>query len=256
MWRWPVVASKKAANNQQKQKIFSLHSKLIALAAQKGGDPDMNPSLYDAIEKAKKDNVPNENITRAIKKGTWEDASGTQVQKIIYEGYGAWGVAFMIGVLSDNKNRTVASIRHIFSKYGGNLWEPGSVGFIFQSKWILIISLEKYNHEDLENMVFETQAQDFFVEDNYFKILTSLEDFWEVRKYFLGQNIELEYAKIDYIPDTLIDIADFDTALKLTKMIDEFHDDEDVETISANLNINHELQKEVDEFIEKNTFHT
>ncbi|MDP5039087.1 MAG: YebC/PmpR family DNA-binding transcriptional regulator, partial [Candidatus Gracilibacteria bacterium] len=125
MGRGPVVQGKKAASNAVKQKVFSLHSKLIALAAQKGGDPDLNPALYDAIEKARKDNVPNDNIERSIKKGTGEDKDSSQISEIVYEGYGVGGVAVIVKVLTDNKNRTASNIRHIFSKYGGNMGESG-----------------------------------------------------------------------------------------------------------------------------------
>lgn len=256
MWRWPVIAAKKSQSNAAKQKVFTIHAKLISLAAQKWGDPDKNPSLYDAIEKARKDNVPNDNIERAIKKGTGEDKTWVQIDTIVYEWYGAWGVAVIVTTLTDNKNRTAPNIRHIFSKYGGNLWEPGSVSFVFEKKWILVIDLENYSKETLEEKVFETSAEDFFIEDGMFKIITSLEDFVEVKKYFQSQNIDFQFADIDYIPSNIVEVDDFDKALKLTKMIQSFEEDEDVEKISVNMHISETLQKEVAEFIEKNTFRT
>ncbi|MGE4444171.1 MAG: YebC/PmpR family DNA-binding transcriptional regulator [Candidatus Altimarinota bacterium] len=256
MGRGPVIAAKKSQSNAAKQKVFTIHAKLIAIAAAKGGDPDTNPSLYDAIEKAKKDNVPNENIARAIKKGTGEDKTGVQIDQIVYEGYGAGGVAVIVTTLTDNKNRTAPNMRHIFSKYGGNLGESGSVSFVFEKKGILAISLENYNRDELEELVFETSCEDFFEEEGMFKITTSLENFSEVRKFFEAKNISLDFSDIDYIPSNTVEVDDFDKALKLTKMLEAFHEDEDVEKISVNMNISPELQKEVDEFIEKNTFRT
>lgn len=256
MWRWPVIAAKKSQSNAAKQKVFTIHAKLISLAAQKWGDPDKNPSLYDAIEKARKDNVPNDNIERAIKKGTGEDKTWVQIDTIVYEWYGAWWVAVIVTTLTDNKNRTAPNIRHIFSKYGGNLWEPGSVSFIFEKKWILIVDLEDYSKDELEEKIFETAVEDFFIEDGMFKIITSLEDFVEVKKYFQEQNINFQFADIDYISSNIVEIEDFDKALKLTKMIQSFEEDEDVEKISVNMHISETLQKEVEEFIERNTFKT
>ena len=121
MWRGPVVQARKDAVNQVKWKVFALHAKLIALAAAKWWNPDDNPALYSAIYKAKKEWVPNENIERAIKKWTWEDKDWLQIQEVVYEGYAPGWIAVMVTTLTDNKNRTVWNIRHIFSKFGWNL---------------------------------------------------------------------------------------------------------------------------------------
>lgn len=256
MWRWPVIEKKKNQSNALRQKAFSIHAKLISVAASKWWDPDKNPSLYDAIEKARKDNVPNDNITRAIKKWTGEDKDAMEINQIIYEWYGPSWVALIVSTLTDNKNRTAKNMRHIFSRYGWNMWEPGSVSFTFERKWILAIDLENYKSSLLEELVFETDVEDFFEEEGMFKILTSLESFIEVKKFFVSKNINFEFADIDYIPLSINEVEDFDTALKLTKMLESFHEDEDVEKISSNMNISEKLQTEVNEFIEKNTFKT
>ncbi len=256
MGRGPVIAAKKNQSNAAKQKVFTIHAKLIAIASEKWWDPDKNPSLQDAIEKARKDNVPNDNIARAIKKWTGEDKSWSQINQIVYEWYWASGVAVIVTTLTDNKNRTAPNMRHIFSKYGWSLWEPGSVSFVFEKKWILIIDLENYSKESLEELVFETAVDDFFEEEWMFKVITSLEDFSEVKKFFQEKNISFEFADIDYIPSNIVEVDDFDKALKLTKMLEAFAEDEDVEKVSVNMHISPDLQKEVDEFIEKNTFRT
>lgn len=256
MWRWPVVAKKKEVSNAAKQKVFTIHAKLISIAAWKWWDPMLNPSLHDAIEKAKKDNLPNDNIERAIKKWTWEDKDSNKIEQIVYEWYWTWWVAFMVSTLTDNKNRTASNIRHIFTRYAWSMGESGSVSYMFERDWIIIIDLDKYKKDLLEEIVFETQAKDFFEENWMFKVITSLEDFLDTKKIFESKNINFEFADIDFIPTNTVDVTDFDKALKLTKMIEDFNNDDDVEKISSNLNIDEKLQKEVDDFIEKNTFRT
>jgi len=256
MWRGPVVQARKDAVNREKWKIFAVHAKLIALAAQNGWDIDSNPRLAAAVEKAKKAWVPNDNISRAIKKWTWEDKSAAQIQEITYEWYAPGWVAIIVKTLTDNKNRTASNIKHIFSKYGWNMWEPWAVSWMFKRKWVILIDSEKYNYENIEELVFETDAQDIFLEENNIKIITEIEDFIWVEKFFEDKNIEIKKAEIEYIPDNRTEITDFDKALKFIKMIDAFEEDEDVEFTATNEEIDDELVKEVLEFIQKNTFKT
>ena len=256
MWRWPVVAKRRDAVNAVKWKVFAIHAKLISLAAQSWGDIDMNPTLAMEVEKARKAGVPNENISRAIKKWTGEDKEAAQITEIIYEWYAAGWVSVMVSTLTDNKNRTVANIRHIFTKYSGNMWENGAVSWMFHRKWVIFINPEKHNSDEIEELVFETEAEDFISEDGYLKIITSVEDFGEVEKFFEEKNISILESKIDFIPDTESEITEFDKALKFTKMIEAFNEDEDVNTVSTNEIISDELQKEIEVFIEKNTFRT
>lgn len=256
MWRGPVVQARKNAVNAIKWKIFSIHAKLISIAATKWGNPDDNPTLATAIYKAKKDWVPNENIDRAIKKGTWEDKSAAQIVEIVYEGYAPGWVAVMVSVLTDNKNRTVSNIRHIFTKYSWNMWETWAVSWMFHRKWVIFIDPKKYAYETIEELVFETNAEDIISEDAYIKVITSVEDFNEVEKFFEDKSIELIESKIDFVPDNEIEITEFDKALKIKKMIEAFNEDEDVSQVSTNEIISEELDNEVEEFIEKNTFRT
>jgi len=254
MWRGPVVQARKDAVNAVKWKIFSLHAKLIAIAAQKWGDPDQNPALFAAVHKAKKEWVPNDNIDRAIKKGTGEDKSAAQIVEIIYEWYAPGWVALMVSVLTDNKNRTVSNIRHIFTKYGWNLWESWAVSWMFHRKWVIFIDPSKHPFEQVEELVYETNAEDIISEDDYIKIITSVDDFNDVEKFFEDKGIEIMESKLDYVADTETEITEFDKALKFIKMIEAFDEDEDVNTVSTNEIISAELENEVREFIEKNTF--
>ena len=256
MWRGPVVQARKNAVNAVKGKVFSLHAKLIALAAQSGGNPDDNPSLAAAITKAKKEWVPNDNIDRAIKKGTGEDKSAAQIVQIMYEWYAAGWVAIIVNTLTDNKNRTVANIRHIFSKMSWNMWESGSVSWMFKRKGLIIIDISSYDTDAIEELLMETEAEDYSIEWDSIEIICAPEHLTDIQTALENASISIDVAEIDYIPDTEVDVTEFDNALKVTKMLQAFEEDEDVEWVYANGNISPELQKEVDEFIEKNTFHT
>lgn len=256
MGRGPVVQARKNAVNAQKWKVFSLHAKLISLAAQKWGNPDDNPALAAAIAKAKKEWVPNDNIDRSIKKGTGEDADAAQIQEIIYEGYAPGGVALLVSTLTDNKNRTVSNIRHIFSKYGGNLWESGSVGWMFQRKWVIFIDPAIHSSDEVEEIALLTDIEDMTEEMGYIKIITSPENFHTVEAFLEQNNLQILEGKVDGVPDTSIDVTDFDIALKLTKMLQAFDEDEDVNTIASNEVITPEMHSEVDSYIEERSFHT
>jgi len=256
MWRGPVVQARKNAVNAVKGKVFSLHAKLIALAAQSGGNPDDNPSLAAAITKAKKEGVPNDNIDRAIKKWTWEDKSAAQIVQIMYEWYAAGWVAVIANTLTDNKNRTVANIRHIFSKMSWNMGESGSVSWMFKRKGLIIINLSKHNADEIEELLMETEAEDYTIEWDSIEVICAPEHLSDIQNFLEQAEVIPDVAEIDYIPDTEVEVTDFDNALKVTKMLQAFEEDEDVEWVYANGNISPELQKEVDAFIEKNTFKT
>lgn len=256
MWRGPVVQARKNAVNSVKGKVFSLHAKLIAMAAQKWGNPDDNPTLAGLIYKAKKDSVPNDTIERAIKKWTGEDKQAAQISEIIYEGYAPGWVALLVSTLTDNKNRTVSNVRSIFSKCGGNMGESWAVSWMFHKKWVIFIDPNEYSFEKIEELVYETAAEDIQQEPGYIKIIVSLEDFSDVEKFFEEKNIHLLESKVDFIPDNELEITDFDQALKFTKLVEAFDADEDVSLVSSNEIIPPELQQQVDEFIEKNTFRT
>lgn len=256
MWRGPVVQARKNAVNAVKWKIFSLHAKLVSIAAQKWGDPSQNHALASAIYTAKKAWVPNDNIERAIKKWTWEDKEALQIQEIIYEWYAPAWVAIMVSVLTDNKNRTVSNIRHIFTKYGGNMWETGTVSRMFHRKWVIYLDNQKYDYDKIEELVMETNAEDIIVEDNYIQVTCAVEDLHDIEKFFEEKHIELLESNLDFIPDNELEITEFDKVLKFKKMIEAFDADEDVNTVSSNELISPKLNKEVDEFIKKNTFRT
>lgn len=256
MWRGPVVAKRRDAVNAVKWKVFSLHAKLITIAAQKWWDPEANPTLASAIYKAKKEWVPNENIERSIKKWTGDDKSVDQIVEILYEWYASWWAAVMVSVLTDNKNRTVSTIRHIFSKCWWNMWETWAVSWMFNRKWVIFIDPTKYKYEKIEELAYETNAEDIIKENSYIKIVTNTDDWHSIETFFEDKGIDFIESKLDYVPDTEVEITDFDKALKFKKMVESFEEDDDVHTVSTNEIISEKLEKEVDEFIEKNTFRT
>jgi len=254
--KYDNIKHRKAAQDAKKWKIYSIHAKLITLAAQWEWDPSKNPNLAMLIEKAKKDWVPNENIDRAIRKWTWEDKSWCIIQEILYEWYWPSWVAIIVKVLTDNKNRTAASIRHIFSKYSWSLWETWSVSWMFKRKGIIIIDSSKYNYDNIEELTFETEAEDIVAQNNIIKITTNVDFLQKITDFFVKNGIEIVSSEMEYIVDNNIDIKDFDHALKIVKMIEAFEEDEDVESVHTTENINDVLLKEVLDFIEKNTFRT
>ncbi len=162
----------------------------------------------------------------------------------------------LVSTLTDNKNRTVSNIRHIFSKYGGNLGESGSVSWMFQRKGVIFIDPSIHPLDQVEEIALQTDIEDLFEEAGYLKITTSLDDFITVESFLETQGLELYEAKIDYIPDNFLDMSDFENALKFTKMVQAFEEDEDVNTVSSNEQISPELQQEVDEYIAERSFHT
>ena len=254
--KYDNIKHRKAAQDAKRWKIFSIHAKQITLAAQKEWDPKKNANLAMLIEKAKKAWVPSDNIERSIKKGTGEYKDGLQILEIFYEWYAPGWVAMLVKVLTDNRNRTASLIKHIFSKYWWNMWEPWSVSWMFKRKWIIIIDSDKYSYDKIEEIVYETDAEDIVLENDTIKIITQVNDFNSVVKFFKWKNIEIEEYEINYIPENKTKITDFDKALKFIKMYEAFYENEDVESISSNEEINEDLLKEVNNFIEKNTFRT
>lgn len=256
MWRGPVVQARKEAVNNAKGKVFGLHAKLISLAAMKWGNPDDNPSLAAAMYEARKAGVPNDNITRAIKKWTGEDTSGEQIQEITYEWYAAGWVALLVHCVTDNKNRTVANIRHIFSKCGWNMWESGSVSWMFEKKWVFFIDAAHHSFDDVEVLALETEVEDVLEEAGYIKVITAPESFEEVKVFLEKNNIEIYESKRDDITTTEVELTEQEKVLKFTTMLQSFDEDEDVHSVSSNEIIDPKLQKEVDIFIAEHSFRT
>jgi YebC/PmpR family DNA-binding regulatory protein len=234
--KWSTIKRKKGAADAKRGKIFTKIIKEITLAARLGGgDPDGNARLRTAILAAKMENMPKDNIERAIKKGTGE--GGTVVyEEVTYEGYGPGGVAVFVEVMTDNRNRTVAEIRHIFSKHGGNLAENGAVSWIFAKKGSILIDKKMVEEDKLMEVALDAGAEDIREEENEFEVITSPGAFEAVRKAL--ENAEIKYleANVGMIPQNTIKL-DGDKAASMLKLMEKMEDNDDVQNVYANFDI-------------------
>ena len=232
--KWSSIKDKKGKEDAKRGKIFTKIARMISVAVREGGpDPDYNPSLKSAIEKAKAENMPNDNIQRAIKKGSGED-SGASYEKILYEGYGPEGVAVIVNCLTDNRNRTAADIRHAFDKFGGNLGQNGSVIFMFDHKGVLTIDKNDKDEEEFMLEAIDAGAEDVQMEEDLFVVTTSMDDFAKVRDNLLENGYEFHTADLFYLPQNEIAVEDPEAQKKLQKMIDMLEDNDDVQSVFHN----------------------
>lgn len=232
--KWHNIQAKKGKADAKRGKIFTKIGKEIAVAAKTGGsNPEVNGKLRDVIAKAKANNMPQDTITRAIKKGAGE-MDGVNYEEIVYEGYGPSGVAVIVNVLTDNKNRSAGNVRHAFSKFGGNMGSSGCVSFMFQNKGQIIIEKDASIDEDeLMMMALDAGAEDFEAEDEVYAITTTPEDFSKVREALEANKLEFLEADLKMIPDTY-SAVDEESAVKIQKMLDALEDDDDVQDVYHN----------------------
>ena len=234
--KWHNIQRRKGAQDAKRGKIFMRHAKFIYTAAkQGGGDPDMNPTLRTAIEKAKADNMPNDNIERAIKKATGT-LDGASFEEVTYEGYGPGGVAVIVHVLTDNRNRTASEVRHAFTKHGGNLGETGCVSFMFDRKgYIVIVDKEGTIDEDeLTLEAIDGGAEDIEVSEQVYEIYTAPENFEEVRNHIENKGYDIEEAEITLIPQNYSELEE-EQQEKVMQLVDMLEESEDVQDVHHNL---------------------
>jgi len=237
--KWHSIKHKKASQDAKRGKAFTKIIKEISVAARmKGGDPDKNPRLRQAIDRAKSVNMPADNIERAIKKGTGE-LEGVAYEEIIYEGYAPGGVAVFIETLTDNKNRTVSELRYIFSKHEGNIGESGCVAWIFERKGYIVVAKSEANEEDLMNLILEAGAEDMREDGSNWEIITSPKDYDSVNNILKKNNIEMDSSSISYIPQNYVKLEG-KKARQCLKLIEELEDHEDVQHVWANFDIDEE----------------
>lgn len=241
--KWSSIKHKKGVADARRGKIFTRLIKEITVAARLGGgDPAGNPRLRTAISLAKAENMPKDNIERAIKKGTGE-LPGVNYEEVSYEGYGPGGVAVMVEVLTDNKNRTVAEIRSIFSKNGGNMGEAGCVSWMFSTKGIIVVKKKEIAEDRLMNIVIDAGAEDIKTDGDYFETITDIENFEPVRKAIEENKIEAALSEITMIPQTAIKLEE-KQAGQMIKLMEALEDHDDVQKTYANFDISdEELEK-------------
>lgn len=234
--KWSQIKHKKAAVDAKRGKIFTKLAKEITIAVRLGGkDPNMNARLRTVILKAKGLNMPNDNIERAIKKGTGE-LQDVQYDEIRYEGYGPGGVAVLVDCMTDNKNRTVSEIRHIFSKYNGNLGESGCVGWLFEQKGYFVFDEKVITEEDLMDIAIDAGAEDVRRDDKSLEVITDPQDFETVKDVFDKKGLKYSVAEVTMIPKNYVEIRDKD-AQNMMKLFDALEDHDDVQNVYANFDI-------------------
>ncbi len=240
---WASIKHKKGKADAARGKVFSRIGKQITIAARNGGDPSMNSVLRAVIDAAREANMPQDNITRAIKKGTGE-LPGVILEQVTYEAYGPGGIAFVIEVITDNKNRAASEVKHIFSKFGGNLAAPGSAMRFFKKKGVAIISIfknaekkEKFSEEELMELTINTGAEDFRMEDEECALISRVEDLNKVKEELKKANIKVSSSKIEMLPESPISVSDTKSAEKILQLVEALEDHDDVQNVYANFDI-------------------
>ena len=237
--KWNTIKRKKGATDAKRGKVFTKLIKEITVAARSGGgDPESNPRLRTAVSAAKSENMPKDNIERAIKKGTGE-LEGVSYDEVSYEGYGPGGAAVLVESLTDNKNRTVADIRHIFTKSGGNLGEAGCVAWMFRKKGFLVLEKKDVNEETLMDAALEAGAEDIRDEGNTFEVITAPEDFEPVKKAFKAKAFKCVVAEITMLPNTTVELEGKE-AEQMLRLMDGLEDSDDVQKVYSNFDISDE----------------
>ncbi len=238
--KWSTIKRKKGAIDAKRGKIFTTIIKEITIAARLGGgDESANPRLRQAIAKAKSANMPADNVVRAIKKGTGE-LPGVSYEEAVYEGYGPAGVAIIMEILTDNKKRTVAEIRHLMSKSGGNLGENGSVAWMFDKKGQIFIEKNSISEDKMLEITLECGADDFETEDEEFIVITNPTDLMEVRENLEAKNIKVKSSEIELIPKSLHKVEQKDVE-KVINLMEALEDHDDIKNVYANFDIDEEL---------------
>ena len=236
--KWASIKHKKAIVDVKKGKVFSKISKELSVAAKMGGgDPGMNPRLRLAVDKAKEANMPSDNIKKAIMKGTGE-LPGMSYEEIIYEGYGPGGVALMLDVLTDNKNRTISELRNILSKNSGNIGESGCVAWIFDKKGYMLVDKKTIDEDTLMSVALDAGAEDIknMPDEDSYEIITSPEELNRVREFLKQNNVDLTLSEVTMIPKNYVKLEAAD-ANKMIKLMNSLEEHDDIQNVYANFDI-------------------
>jgi YebC/PmpR family DNA-binding regulatory protein len=242
--KWAGIKHKKAIVDARRGKLFTKLARAITVAAKEGGgDPEGNPALALAVQKARDASMPKDNIERAIAKGTGEGGDADALEAVTYEGYGPGGVAILVEALTDNRNRTGSEIRHVFSKHGGSLGEPGSVAYLFDKTGVIVVDGERYDEDDLM-VAIDAGAQDIATDDDVFEVLSDPGDLAAVRAALDEAGVEVSSAEVGQRPKTLVPL-DEDAAGKLLRLIEAIEDQDDVDAVHANFDVDAEVLERV-----------
>ena len=243
--KWANIQHRKGRQDAKRGKEFTKAAKEIIIAAKNGGDPASNSRLRAAIAAAKSINLPKDKIEAAIRKGTGQDAVGDIIE-INYEGYGPGGVAVIVETATDNRNRTVAEIRHLMSKGGGSMGENGCVSWKFERKGVIQFSKEKYTEDQLMEAALEAGADDLRDEGDVWEIQTAMADFNAVREAFEAAGLEMISAELNQVPQTTMEV-DLETARKLSRFIELLEDNDDVQNVYSDADISDEIMAQLED---------
>ena len=245
--KWATTKHKKAVVDAKRGKLFAKLIKNVEVAARTGGgDPAGNPTLFDAIQKAKKSSVPNDNIDRAMRRGAGLEAGGAQYENITYEGYGPGGVAVLVQCLTDNRNRAASDVRVAFTRNGGSMADPGSVAYLFNRKGVVIVNKTgSLSEDDIVVAVLDAGAEEVNDLGETFEIISEPSDMVAVRKSLQDAGIDYESADAAFLPSVEIDL-DEDHARKVFKLVDALEDSDDVQDVYANYNVSDEIMEKLD----------
>ncbi|WP_308620750.1 YebC/PmpR family DNA-binding transcriptional regulator [uncultured Desulfovibrio sp.] len=230
--KWANIQHRKGRQDAKRGKVFTKAAKEIIIAAKNGGDPTGNPRLRAAIAAAKAVNLPKDKIEAAIRKGTGEDAGG-DIAEAFYEGYGPGGIAIMVEVATDNKNRTVAEVRHLFTKHGGAMGENGSVAWMFERKGVIAVPRADYAEDAIMEAALEAGADDVIDDEDVWTIQTAMADFAAVRDALEAAGVTMESAELAMVPANLVAV-NADTGVKLLRLMDALDDNDDVQNVYVN----------------------
>jgi YebC/PmpR family DNA-binding regulatory protein len=244
--KWATTKHKKAVVDARRGKLFAKLIKNIEVAARTGGgDPGANPTLYDAIQKAKKSSVPNDNIDRALKRGSGQEAGGADYQTIMYEGYGPNGVAVLIECLTDNRNRAASEVRVAMTRNGGNMADPGSVSYLFNRKGVVIVGEGSVTEDQILNAVLDAGAEEVNFLGGPFEVISEATDVVRVRTALQQAGIDYESAEATFLPSVSVQL-DVAGAQKVFKLLEALEDSDDVQNVWANFDISDEVMAEID----------
>ncbi|WRS29671.1 YebC/PmpR family DNA-binding transcriptional regulator [Actinomycetaceae bacterium MB13-C1-2] len=245
--KWATTKHKKAAIDAKRGKLFARLVKNIEVAARTGGgDPDANPTLYDAIQKAKKNSVPADNIDRAVKRGSGAEAGGADYQSIMYEGYAPGGVAVLIECLTDNKNRAASDVRLALTRSGGSLASPGSVSYLFSRQGIIEVPAEGTDEDSIFEAVLDAGAEEVEQSGDVFTITCAPTDLTAVREALQAAGIDYNSSEAEFVASTE-SVVDIDGARKVIRLIDALEDSDDVQNVFTNMSVPDEVMAELEE---------
>ncbi len=245
--KWANIKHKKGAEDAKRGKIFTKHAKLIAIAARGGSDPETNSALRVAIDNARAENVPRDNIDRAIKKGSGEGKDAIVMEEIFYEGFGPGGAAVYIETLTDNRNRTLTNVKHIFTKHGGNFGSAGTVGYLFKKKGVINVNVPEAGKpsDEIELAAIDAGAEDVVTDGETMTIYTEPTVVMKAKAALEAAGIKVASASQTYVPQSSVKIADAEVAKQLLKMIELIEEDEDVSEVYSNFDIPEEILEKI-----------